>query len=217
MVRDILVFVSGALVGAGAAYFGFKKYYDNKLADSKEAFEDRISYYEKMLHPVTEDTTQTGQYSEDSPNNNSNGTALPPKVNITYTDYAFPYSSTGITNSESSEDPTVPLKSSEKYKNFDGALKIGMISEEEFQQSDFNCAEYAWTRDGKLIDERYNIIEHPERSIGYDTLEYIQEHPDIEEFYARNEHIELDYVITREDYTAEEHIDTFDPGRVFRD
>lgn len=75
-----------------------------------------------------------------------------------------------------------------------------LISPEEYADGDYEAASLWYFADGVLTDEQYNVIEDIEETVGEESLNHFGDYPDDPDtVYVRNDYLEVDYEICRDE------------------
>lgn len=75
-----------------------------------------------------------------------------------------------------------------------------LISPDEYAESEYEAASLWYFADGVLTDEQYNVIEDIEETVGVESLEHFGDYlEDPDTVYVRNDYLEVDYEICRDE------------------
>ena len=210
--KNILIFVAGALTGASVStavlYSKFKRKSDKDFEVMQQFYENRMGFKFGVGAP---ETTSNYEANESIVAQSTN--VLPPKVEIAKVDYSkcFEIKSQPIKVNVGIDMDNITVV--EEEDDSDHPFP-GLITENDFYESDYENVEYVWTKDKCLISDEYDIIPDPENVIGYATVKRCSE---LENgwndcIYAKNPRLRLDYIIVYEDMTAEEYLRIFAPS-----
>ena len=206
-----LSFISGAIVGSIVTYIFTKN------REQYEIIELKGNEIKEELKEVIEEHKETASYIDDkrkSDANRSKPDIAEYSTNKKFTNYEEFYRAPEEEPKLGDDDvKDAVMEKDEDYfveenifdKVHEGDIYYPEIEEITVDQYDEECEEYGKLtltlyKDGTLADERYQIIEDIDYKIGMDR---IKEFYDSEEFelYVRNNDLEVDYEILKDDRT----------------
>jgi len=175
--KNVLIFLAGAGVGAGATWYFVKKHYEKKADDEINDVVTRFKAYRDSL----EDKIQTAQ--DENPNPNYEGNSR--RNNVVSIERPV--------QSDSDEELSNGIIDDPKGEH-DGVAPY-VISEEEFGEEDYDQKTLYWYyRDNILATDEDIEVEDKFTTVG-DALEEFKKDRYIERVLVRNEQDETDYEI----------------------
>ena len=175
--KNVLIFLAGAVVGAGATWYFVKKHYEKKADDEINDVVTRFKAYRDQLeetHIGGPDENPNPNYEGDSRRNNVVSMERP-------------------VQSDSDEELSNGIIDDPKGEH-DGVAPY-VISEEEFGEEDYDQKTLYWYyRDNILATDEDIEVEDKFTTVG-DALEEFKKDRYIERVLVRNEQDETDYEI----------------------
>lgn len=175
--KNILIFLAGAGIGAGATWYFVKKHYEKKADDEINDVVTRFKAYKKTLqeeYAGVPDENPNSNYEGNSGRNNVDSVERP-------------------VQSDSDEELSNGVIDDPKGEN-DGVAPY-IISEEEFGEDDYDQKTLYWYyRDNILATDEDIEVEDKFTTVG-DALEEFKKDRYIKRVLVRNEQDETDYEI----------------------
>lgn len=187
---NIIMFIGGAAVGAGAAYVITKKRYEQigneEILSVKETYANRLEELQEKVK-VLED----GISSENEDEPDQDEVSEEAMTNKTYDEI--------ISGSEYISHSMKSDKQIQNEKGDDNMAKPYVITPEEFDEFGYDTISLTYYADGVLTDEFGGVIEKDDIDgmIGSDFADHFGEYED-DSVFIRNENYEIDYEILRD-------------------
>lgn len=180
-VRNLLIFAAGAVVGSVAAVLCVKRKYadiaQREIDSVKEVYKRRAESSE----PDEEPDCEPEELEDDEPQGSQPG-KLETKHDPYRTDYNNLVSGLGYIDSE----------------------RPYVIPPHEFAEiHDYGVQTLYLTKDGKLVDKDWEIIDDIDDIVGYESLDHMGEYED-DTLHVRNDRLKCDYEIYLSEKTYEE-------------
>jgi hypothetical protein len=179
VLKNTLIFATGAAIGSLVAWKLLKKKYEQLAQDEIDSVKEVFSRLESQ---VTDDTANTGDTEEveentsDSPNLSS---------------YSEVITDNGYTNYSN-------LNGREKEETQDSMDRPYVIDPDHFGEFiDYDTVSLTYYSDGILTDEDDEIIEDVDDIVGIESLTHFGEYED-DSVFVRNDRRECDYEILRD-------------------
>ncbi len=171
--KNILIFLAGAGVGAGTTWFLVKRYYEKRADDEINDVVTRFKRYKKVMDDIEEEHNE-------NPNCISGGNNVDTNEENIRADYNEELSNGIIDDPKGEKDGTAPY----------------LISEEEFGElEDYDQKTLFWYyRDNILATDEDLEVEDKFTTVG-DALEEFKKDRYVERVLVRNEQDETDYEI----------------------
>ena len=181
----IVIFIGGAAIGAGAAYFITKKKYEQisneEIESVQRAYADRLEKLQDMVHNLkpSEDDCEDDISVEEKTNNKEK------EYEQLLEDAGYADNSNNYNNKKKEVDVDM--------------AKPYVITPEEYDENGYDTISLTYYADGVLTDEFGGVIEESDIAgmVGADFAEHFGEYED-DSVFVRNDEYEIDYEILKD-------------------
>lgn len=168
--NKIIIFAAGAAIGSVVTWKILNTRYEQLIEEEIESVKEAYSKSYCESQCSEDEESKTDEVEVDN-----------------YKDLASKYNNDNVESDNREED--------------DNCMDMPyLISPEEYSDSDYEAASLWYFADGILTDEQYNIIEDIEETVGEESLNHFGDYPDDPDtVYVRNDYLEVDYEICRDE------------------
>ena len=205
-VSKLLLFTVGAVFGSAATYFVMKPKYDKLIEEDRaslrevyERYERRAGIREAVEAVISDTEDQKQEYSDDIETVVQDG--KPELADLVRqseykTDYSGMYPKPTAKKKKPAKKKEIPIESENEHYPY-------VVSPEEFgEKQDENGEDYDvitlhYYSDKILTDDRNELLEDVDGTVGYDSLNHFGEYED-DTVFVRNDRLKADYEILLE-------------------
>lgn len=202
LLKYVLCFIAGGGIGAGTTYLVGKRKFSEKVdaevnkqlkeirKDIEAGYERKAERHEKPDHREDKNDVKEDHETADKSKQNREKPDLIARAKEIAAEKAY-------TNyNRKNEEPEEPETDHELEIYIPDPSDIEVIAPEEFgEYGNYEELTIYYLRDGALVYESGEVVEDPDRLIGYDSLSQIGEYDEPDSVYVRNNREHMDIAV----------------------